>query len=285
MAKSKKVAETALVQRATAALEPYEEEMAAEAKNERSQETLGIPRISTKGGTFKIDNNDIGKKIKLAVVDFIYEKAYYSGAFDPSTPATPDCYAFARPQVGEKPGETEARMVAHEAAPNKQNLAGGSKPGESPCRGCKWNEFETAEVGRGKRCKDVRRVLVLSPRLDLAGKPVVDDSVVAKAEVRQLSFPPASLKWWSAYYGSLGELTRTGNIREAIMEVEIINLPSGGHGLKPTFAGQVTKEGLKAISELRKAREGALTQPYPVIAVEETEKVEKKANMRKRVGR
>lgn len=282
MAKRTKVAETALVQRASTALEPYEEEMAAEGKNERAQETLGIPRISTKGGTFKIDNNDIGKKIKLAVVDFIYEKTFYSGRYDPNVAATPDCYAFARPQAGEKPGEAEARMVAHDAAPNKQNP---QSDGKSPCRGCKWNEFETAEVGRGKRCKDVRRVLVLSPRLDQAGKPVVDDSVVAKAEVRQLSFPPASLKWWSAYYGSLGELTKTGNIREAIMEVEIVSLPSGGHGLKPTFAGRVTSEGLKAISELRKARDGALTQPYPVIAAEETEKVEKKANMRKRVGR
>lgn len=271
----------ALVKKATTALADWEQELVNEAKDEKSQETLGIPRITHRGGEFKIDGKGVGRSLKLAVVDFIYEKTYYAKPFDPDNPSTPDCYAFARPQPGEKAGDTEARMVAHDASPAKQHLI---ENGTSPCKGCPHNAFGTANVGRGKRCKDNRRLLVISPNLKPDGTAMVDEGVVAKAQVRQISVPPASLKAWGDYVGSLGDVTRTGNVREAIVEVSTEALQRGGHGLKFAFAGTVSKEGLQGIVALRKSREGALMAPYPVLGEETEEKAADKAQGR-RIGK
>jgi len=236
-------------------LAPYEQELMNEARDERAKETLGVPRITHRGGVIQIDGKQVqGNRLKLAVIDYIFEKTYFEGKFDPTKPATPDCYAF---------GTEEKSMVAHEAAPHKQNL----KPdGTSPCIDCKWNKFNTAEIGRGKRCKDYRRLLVISPLLGQDGLPRNGD--LQKAEKRQLQIPPASLKNWGNYLSSLPERTRTGNVREMIMEVSAQPLKNGGHGLTFEPVAPVSAETLQGIMALRKQSQGVLTQPWPNIETE-----------------
>lgn len=265
------------------ALESWEQELADEAKDEKSRESVGVPRITHRGGEFKIDNQTVGRSIKLAIVDFKMEKCYFGSKFDPQKPATPDCYAF---------GTNEAELVAHEGAPNPQNTvtvkdADGVSRSSSPCTGCKHNVFGTAEIGRGKACKDYRRLLVISPVLDKDGSVTLDENGVAKAEKRQLQVPPSSLKNWANYLSAIRDSTRTGNVREMIVQVETFALPQGGHGLKFSPVTTVSPEGLKALVALKKQSEGILTSAYPNIkeggASEDDGKQAKK--IRGKVGR
>ena len=268
MAKAKviKTKDEALVKRATAAaLEPWEEEAAKHALDVRSQETAGVPRIGTKGGVFKIDTKVIGQKLVVVAVAAAKEKAYYGKPYDPQTPATPDCYAFTDDK------NPEAGMVAHPAAPNKQNL---QADGTSPCNGCKWNEFNTAVVGRGKRCKDNRRWLVITPVQEVHKGPgdtttvtySLDPAAVQRAEKRQLSIPPASLKGYSTYLSSLADKTRTGSLHEMITELTLYSLEHGGHGVSFEAVKGIDKETHKAVLAVGAKLGPTLMQPYPVIA-------------------
>jgi hypothetical protein len=248
-------------------LEPWETDMQQQASTERSQETQGVPRITTRAMVLKVDGKVVeGGKLKLAIVDYVHEKRYTIGDFDPNDTRPPDCYAQARPMPGEKTGDTENRMVAHTAAPEKQNL---KEDGTSPCRGCRHNAFHTAKVGKGKACKDYRKLLVFSPRIGNDGKPVVDEDAVEKGALYQIDVPPSGLKDWGGFLSRIEPMLRTGNIREAIIQVSLESLPNGGHKPVFDFIGPVARDGLKSIYELGKSRSDLLMQPWPVRKAEE----------------
>lgn len=240
-----------------APLEDWEQQEAAHARDVRSKETLGAQRITHRGGNFKVDETVVGKSIKLVVLDWRFEKSYFEGAFDPNTPTTPDCYAF---------GTDEKSMKPHEAAPDKQN---------PECTGCKHNAFNTANVGRGKRCKDYRKLLVISPVIGQDGKPRVDPDAVQKAEKRTLQVPPVSLKNFANYLTSLKPIeeggmgtTRTGSASEVITQMDTYDLDSGGHGIKFSVAGVLDKEAFRAVVAARQGSGDMLTAAYPVIEAE-----------------
>lgn len=282
--KNKSSSGEGLVKRATeTALTDWEQQEASHARDVRSKLTLGIPRITTRGGVFKIDDKVVGNVLKLAIVATKKEKSYYKGKFDPTKPATPDCYAF---------GDEEATMVANDASRDKQNL---KEDGSSPCVGCRWNAFRTAEVGSGKRCKDYTRLLVIAPTLKANGEGgvMLDPDRVQKADVRLLQVPPASLTNWGNYVksltpveeGGLG-LTRTGSVSERIVITTIYPLENGGHGLKFEADMQLPADAHRAITLRRKAAESMLTQPYPDIEAEpqETEEqVQRKGAIKKKL--
>ena len=271
--------DTALVKKATEALAPWEQEEAQHARDVKSKETLGIPRIQTRGAKFSIDGKALGTSLVVLPIAAAKEKSYYVEDFNPAVPATPECYALADDTLA------EADMVAHAAARDKQNL---QPDGSSPCQGCKHNAFNTAKKGKGKRCKDYRRWLVISPVLDeKTGRYNLDAAAVQKAEKRQLSIPPSSLKAYGAYLSSLNDKTRTGSVREMMVKLDIYNLPNGGHGFTFEPVQGVDSETFQAVRAIGNAAAGTLLQPYPDLGSnEEAGAAQAKAKkMSKRVGK
>jgi hypothetical protein len=283
-----------LVRRATnTELTDWEQAEASHARDVRSHETLGIPRIQTRGAIFKIDDKPVGRELDLVVLGTKHEKVFFWKKFDPNKPGqTPDCYAF---------GDEEAAMVAHPQARDRQNLKvhrencevvrAGSGPearriecdcpvregGDSPCTGCRHNAFNTAEVGRGKRCKDYRRLLVMAAVKDQNGAPRDPDAdSVHRGEVRLLAVPPASLADWGMLVKELTPVseggmgyTRTGSVSEILLHAEVYPLEQGGHGLKFSRVRNIPREAFQAITQRRRAVESMLTQPYPDIESED----------------
>ncbi len=252
MAKQKQ----ALVKKSETALTSWEQEEAAHAKDVKSKETLGVARITTRGGDFKIDGKNLGRTMVVLPIAAAKEKNFFLKKFDPNKPATPDCYAFIDDNREEKD------MVAHLAAPHPQNR--NPNGDESPCAGCKHNAFGTAEVGRGKRCKDYRRWLVIAPVMR-DGVPFLDAEAVRAAEKRQIQIPPASLKNYGNYLAGLNDKTRTGSIREMIVQMELYALPQGGHGIKFTPVKGVDQKVHEAAVAVGNAALPMLTQAYPVL--------------------
>jgi len=239
MAKSKALAVNDPRSKSLAPLQPWEEEAAKEARDEKSREVLGVDRITHKAGQLNLDGKPVaGNKLALIVVDYKFANQWYASKFQPDVAATPACYAF---------GNEEAGMKPHPAAPQPQS---------ETCATCPKNVFGTAEMGRGKACQNTRRLLVVVPPKDA--------NAFNKTEKRQLSVPPASLKNWGNLLTAIRDTTRTANIREAVIEVS--TEPKGGaYALTFTQTGTLPTDQFQAVLALRKASEGLLTQPYPTL--------------------
>lgn len=231
---------------APAALAPWEQQLAAEAKDEAAKEVTGVSRISHKGGVIKLDNKPVAdNKLDMAVVDYGNAKAYYESDYDEGQAATPVCYAF---------GRDEKAMVPHDNAPQKQ---------AATCAECPHNKFGTAERGRGKRCKDERRVMAF------VGKNEVGD--LAKAELRQLTVPPGSLKSWGTYLGSLRDVTPSGNVRTVLTQLGTTPL-KGAYGLTFRATEKLDPEFVQALLTRREGVEPLMFAPYPNIEADERPK-------------
>ena len=232
-------------------MEDWEIEIAAKAKDEKAAEVTGVPRITHRGGIFKIDDKKVeGNSFRAAVLGYGLAKLYYESGFDPDSPAaTPVCYAFASSAPG-----AETKMVPHEAAPDKQH---------ETCTGCPHNAFGTADRGRGKRCSDTRRVMLIM------GSD--DPGSIAKSQVRQLSIPAGSLKPWGNYLRSLDDQSPYG-VRGVITEFGIEGNEKGGHTLTFTAVERLDKEFVRALYAKWQQVEQDIHAPFPVLEQEESPK-------------
>jgi hypothetical protein len=250
MAKSKgsSIVKAGAESTALAKLEDWEIEAQASARAEKAKEVLGIPRITHKGSIIKIDDKPVkGNTLRHVIVDFIFSKAYYTKEYDPNgPPQTPVCYAY---------GREEAGMVPHAESSKKQH---------DQCGGCPHNKFNTAEKGRGKRCKDERKVAAI---VELT-KP----TDIAKAEVRQYSVPPGSLRNWGNYLSSLNEVTPTGDVRSVLTELGAQPMDTGAYSLNFTAIEKLTKEFHKAVLARKAGLEAQMFAPWPQITEEEAPK-------------
>lgn len=160
----------------------WDEELAREAAIAAGIEAgVGMGNfIGTAGGILKFRGGEVpGNTMDVVIIDHIIEHALYEGKYDPAAPQPPVCFAFGRMEEG---------MKAHEKASKPQGDEDGN------CVGCPMFEWGTSDVGRGKACKDIRR-LALIPEGDLAD--------IAKAEIAYLKIPVTSVKAWAGYVNLL----------------------------------------------------------------------------------
>lgn len=173
------------------AIVAWEEEMAKQAKVQATAEKVDTynKTIGTRHGILTVDGTPIpGNTIDAVILLAVHENKWYENGFDPDNITIPDCYAFGDVNNEEDPSEG---MAPHEEAKNKQSDA---------CEGCPLNEFGSAEKGRGKACKNIRRLICMEPS-DLEGTP----KEIMAAEMRSLSLPVTSVKNWGKYMGSVAD--------------------------------------------------------------------------------
>lgn len=160
----------------------WEKEMAAEAEAAaHSEQTSGGQFISTRGGRLTWDGAAVpGNAMRVVVLDYCRENTFYAGKFDPDSPQSPACYAFAR---------EEGDLAPHEQAAEPQN---------DTCHGCPQNEWGSADTGRGKACKNTRRLALVAEAS--AGDP--------EAPVFFLKVPVTSVKAWAGYVQAVADSKR-----------------------------------------------------------------------------
>lgn len=135
--------------------------------------------ISFKSGQMSFQGNPIqGNKLDVIVVDHILENCFYGRRYDGDNPTPPQCYAF---------GRSEDDLEPHEKA---------SEPQHDKCKGCPMNEFGTADQGKGKACKNTRRIAVIAA-------DNLDPDAIASAEVGYMKLPVTSIKGWASYVRAL----------------------------------------------------------------------------------
>jgi hypothetical protein len=130
---------------ASTAITKLDDELAKYAKDISSKETPPAGNfIGIKGGEFNYGGASLGTEVEVAVLDVIYENQFYTEKFDPDNPTPPDCYALAREEDGMAPHPESA------------------KPQSDTCAKCPHNQWGTADRGRGKACKNMRRLALVS---------------------------------------------------------------------------------------------------------------------------
>lgn len=166
----------------------WEEELERQAQVATGMEKGAIVgrNFSFKGGQMSFDGAPVpGNKVAVIIAAAVIEKAYYVGRYDPDDPQPPVCFAF----------DTDPDALA----PNPEHVADLQN---EDCASCPWNVWGSSDVGKGKACKDVRR-LALIPAGTIAKNGdinLVDDTKeIEKAELGFAKLPPTSLNGYAAF--------------------------------------------------------------------------------------
>lgn len=177
----------------------WEEELARQAEVAAGMEAgAGGSFFSTRGGMLSYNDMPIpDNQMAVVIVDAILENVFYEGRFDPENPTPPTCFAFGRDE--------------NALAPHPDVVAAGQAQ-HAQCKGCPQNEWGSAETGRGKACRNTRRLaLVPAGDLDKQGHlqelTNVDD--LQTSQIGFLKLPVTSIKGYATFVKSVaGALKR-----------------------------------------------------------------------------
>jgi hypothetical protein len=141
--------------------------------------------VSFKGGFLTINDVQMkDNKVKCAVVHSIFENQLYKDRYDPNNPASPICYALSEIEDDLKPHPDSA------------------EPQSESCSTCTKNAWGSdPQGGKGKACKNVRRLAIVSAD-DL------DVDKLPKAEVALAKLPVTSVRNWSTYASQLANVLK-----------------------------------------------------------------------------
>lgn len=166
------------------AIVPWEEEMKAAAVKQGSAEKVfgSIKSINVQGGVMMIDGEAVeGNSLRAIVLAAVHENQYYSTPYNSANPTVPACFAFGDPEADD-PEETMAPVADDVDDQQHEN-----------CSECPLNVMGSAEVGRGKACKNIRRLALITE--DALESP----EALAESEVRQMKLPVTSVKYWAKF--------------------------------------------------------------------------------------
>jgi hypothetical protein len=235
----------------TTAIANFDEELAQLARESADQEAGvgGGSFFSIQGGQLTFNGNPVPENRLLAVVvDSLNENVYYEDTFDPDNPTSPACYAF---------GRSDDDMRPHEDVDD---------PKAETCASCPMNEWGSADVGRGKACRNRRRLALLQAgtiQRDGSFEIEVNATSMEREELCYLGLPPTSLKGWAAY---VKKLSGTINRPPLAVVTEITVVPDKKSQFKVTFelAEQIDdRDAIKALMARRKEAQAGIGFAYP----------------------
>lgn len=169
----------------TTAVISWEERLAGYAAEAAAEETVQGTFISLRGGRISIDKQPVaGNVLDCVVIAYARENAWYPGKFDPNNPVPPRCYAIQPVRAN----TNELDMAPHVDV---------EEPVAELCDGCPKNEWKSGDGGKGKACKNVRR-LALIP-----ADALKSSQGVSEADVLYLKLPVLSVQNWSKYVNAV----------------------------------------------------------------------------------
>ncbi len=134
-------------------------------------------KIATKSKQFTLpDGQSSPGPMEAVVLDYAWFMVNYPGVYNSNNPQQPNCFAVGR----ENPDGGE--LKPHESAADPQH---------ADCKDCPKNEWGSAPTGKGKACKNQRRLILLPPNAD------------ADAEPMTLYVSPGALKNFDSYVSRL----------------------------------------------------------------------------------
>jgi hypothetical protein len=216
--------------------------------------------ISFKGGIISINKTPLeGNVLEAVVVAHLFENAWYPGKYDPDNPMPPDCFAF---------GDDPDTMAPHADSSNPQGMAdpdtekGRDKDGNilGKCADCWANQWASAEQGRGKACKNMRRLALI------AG----DEEALKTIGDEKIEFMKTTVTSSSAWDDHVKNVAATLNRPPFAIVTNITTAPDPKTQFRMIFKVNRSIEDPSLFDELIKKHEEALVKlPFPYSAMEE----------------
>jgi hypothetical protein len=168
----------------------WDEELAELAQEASAQEasTQTGQFFSLKSGVLSLNDAPMANnEMAVCILAAVLENIYYEGKFDADNPTPPSCYAFGRDEKLMKPHQlcVDAGTAQHET-----------------CVGCPHNEWGTSELGRGKACKNTRRLAMIPAgefAKDGSFQAITDKEHYEDAQVAFMKLPVTSVKGFAAF--------------------------------------------------------------------------------------
>lgn len=147
-----------------------------------AEKSPGFTAISIRNSKFRVDDLALPNPLKVVILNASYENSYYGEEkFDPKAKGkAPVCTAMGYDSEALAP-PAELTTKVHDT-----------------CEGCPNNEWGSADTGRGKACKNGRKLAVI----------LADEKNYAKATVYVIHVPPKSLGNVSKYIKNLGKMLK-----------------------------------------------------------------------------
>lgn len=218
-------------------------ELAQAAKDDAARERPSISKISLKSGFLSYMKNPVaGNAMEVIVLADVYWRKLYMRKYDPNNIVNPDCFAC-------KAG-TDDGMEPHENVESPKN---------EECKGCKYSEWGSdpnSPSGRGKWCKETRRIVVIPA--NMASTP----EQVMSAEMAILDVPVMSVKNFSALVNTVAASV---NLPLFCVVVKLAPVPDMKAQFVLTFTPMSVIQSPDVIQALRRRKEEAEragSQPY-----------------------
>lgn len=240
----------------------WDEELAkyaAESVASEANAGSGLKSFSLKAGVLAFDDTVMaGNQMAVVVLDHVLENTYYEDAYDPDNPTPPTAYALGRDEKTIAWSEDSDPRWAGEL-----------------CQDSEINQFGSADKGRGKACRNLRRLLVI-PAGTINKKTgefelIEDEEHFDEAAPAFLKIPPTSTTNWSMYVKQLNGALR----KPPFAVVTLIKVvPDAKTQFKVTFEAleELPLEMMETLVRRHKEAAELIMQPYNMEREEPQEK-------------
>lgn len=160
----------------------YDEMLANMAKRAKAIERPTTSKIGVRAGVLSYNKEPVpDNKLDCIIIASTSANLFYEEKWDPDNPVNPVCYAYS---------EDGENMVPHPKA---------SKPQHTDCDTCPMNKWGSdPEGGKGKACKNTRRLMLVPAGTTAADLPT--------AELAVLQLPVTSVQNWAMYVNKVATL-------------------------------------------------------------------------------
>ncbi len=246
----------------------WDEKLAAEAEVEAKIEATsgGGQFFSMKSGQLSWDGATIpGNEMAVVILHSIHANIHYAGKYNAAKPQGPACFAF---------GRNEADLVPHDSVVDAgQNI-------HVSCEGCSMNEWGSAAEGRGKGCKNTRRLGMIPAGLfDSQGRFKMSDDL-EDAGVGYLQLPVTSVK---AYAGFVQQVANTLKrpLWGIITKVKVVPDPKSQFKVQFEAVEAIGDDWMEVVSKRHEEVQAVIDFPYEVGEEEDAPKSKKRASKNK----
>jgi hypothetical protein len=206
--------------------------LAQAAKDQGDAETSSVPYMSIKGKKFSVGDEKLGPTLDVVILADAFDHSFYDKDYDPDVISPPACWAV---------GPREQELAPPENVPVRQS---------ETCATCHQNEFGSAKNGKGKACRNGRRLLVAS----------VNDGIVNLGDLAIINIPPTSLKAYARYTKNITSIHKLPTW--AVVTKLTFDDDSAWPSILPLYLSVVDPQSIGTITTMLTAYNGIVSQPY-----------------------